>query len=573
VTVASSETIEAVDRSADPAAVRLAIDQVAQHHPDLVDRLAGDVELRAAFVTVTAASRFLTRFLIADPGAINVLADIHTRPRRAAGTPRELARWKQLELLRIAARDLTGIDGLEEVARNLVRLGADVLQAAYDLSGGGNYAVIGMGKLGAEELNYASDIDVMFVGEGDVRPLLQIARSCFRVDADLRPEGRGGPLVRTLDSFEAYWSRWADTWEFQALLKARPVAGNLELGERFALAAAERVWNRPFGADELRAVRSMKARSEAELAKRGLTEREVKRGRGGIRDIEFAIQLLQLVHGRADAALRTPATLAALTELTTAGYVDSHDGAALADAYRFLRMVEHRLQLVEDQQVHAVPSSAAARTHLARVLGYTDDARTTAVAGFDDELRRQQAAARSIHERLFFRPLLEAFTGTDGNVTHLPPEAVEARLAAFGFTEADRTRQAMQELTKGLTRTSRLMQQLLPLLLGWLSESPDPDLGLLGLRTLATGQHRSAQLIGTFRESPEAARRLCLLLGTSRLRPHRSGRRRARRRPHHNRPVGADGHHRHGPPRRWRAVVRQRPRRPHRSRRDKRHLP
>src|SRR5205823_14050121 len=128
-----------------------------------------------------------------------------------------------------------------------------------------------------------------------------------------------------------------------------------------------------------------------------------------------------------------------------AGYADPAAGGALAEAYRFLRTVEHRLQLLEDQQVHAVPASPAARTHLARVLGYTDDAKATAAARFDDDLRRQQAAARAIHERLFFRPLLEAFTGggAAGPAANLPPEAVEVRLAAFGFTDADRTRQAL----------------------------------------------------------------------------------------------------------------------------------
>src|SRR5439155_14986590 len=145
-------------------------------------------------------------------------------------------------------------------------------------------------------------------------------------------------------------------------------------------------------------------------------------------------------------------------------------------------------------------------------MGFRDDEGATALERFDEELRRHQAVARSIHERLYFRPLLEAFTGSGA----MPVAAAEARLAAFGFRDAERTRQAVRELTRGLTRSSRLMQQLLPLLLGWLSESPDPDLGLLGLRKLVGEGHRSAQLVATFRESTETARWLCLLLGTSR---------------------------------------------------------
>jgi len=254
------------------------------------------------------------------------------------------------------------------------------------------------------------------------------------------------------------------------------------------------------------------------VARKGLTTRELKRGRGGIRDIEFAVQLLQLVHGRADDDLRRPATFDALAELAAAGYVGEQDARLLAEAYTFLRVVEHRLQLVDEAQVHAVPTARPALEHLARVLGYRDDERTTAVARFEAELVRHQAVARSIHERLFFRPLLEAFTsGAAGGDAPLTAEAARERLSALGFTDAERTRQAVVELTRGMRRASRLMHALLPLLLEWLSESPDPDLGLLGLRTLATGSHRSARLAETFRESPESARRLCTVTGTSRL--------------------------------------------------------
>jgi glutamate-ammonia-ligase adenylyltransferase len=220
--------------------------------------------------------------------------------------------------------------------------------------------------------------------------------------------------------------------------------------------------------------------------------------------------------------------LTALAELASAGYVAADDAEALDRAYRFLRAAEHRLQLVEDQQVHALPTDDAGRTRLARVMGFRDDAASTAAAYFEHDLRRHQATVRSIHERLFFRPLLEAFTkATSGTVGRPQPEqeppaglsgaAIAERLAAFGFSDADRTRQAVQELTKGFSRSSRLMQQLLPLLFEWLSDSPDPDLGLLGLRSLASGRHQRDQLVGLFRESPEAARRLCLLLGTSPL--------------------------------------------------------
>jgi glutamate-ammonia-ligase adenylyltransferase len=502
----------AIERSAAPAHVGVALEQLAEARPDAAAALAVEGRLREAVIAVTEASRFLARLLLTDERALNVLATLDTPVSEA--DVEGMARWKQLELLRIAARDLTGLDPLERVVAGLSGLGERVLQRAVEEAGTDGLAVIGMGKLGGRELNYASDVDVMLVGEGDGRRVMDVARTCFRVDADLRPEGRDGPLVRSLGSYEAYWDRWARPWEFQALLKGRPVAGDKDLGAAFEQAAAQRLWTRPFGADDLREVRALKARTEGEIARKGLSDRELKRGPGGIRDVEFSVQLLQLVHGRHDPSLRRRDTLGTLHEMGRAGYVDPADADAMTAAYRFLRTVEHRLQLVEGEQVHALPVDREARTRLARVLGHRDRADAGALEQFEAELRRHQATARSIHQRLFFRPLLEAFSDERAA---LPPDAAEIRLGAFGFRDADRTRQALRELTSGFSRTSRLMQQMLPLLLEWLSESPDPDLGLLGLRALADRAHAAAPLVATFRESPEAARRLSLLLGTSRM--------------------------------------------------------
>jgi [glutamine synthetase] adenylyltransferase / [glutamine synthetase]-adenylyl-L-tyrosine phosphorylase len=504
-----------VERSAAPGSVAAALERLFERDGDLQARLVEDVVLSNRLIAVLGASRSLAQLCATDPLSLEVLADLERRAAPRVADADELARWYQLEYLRIATRDLTGRDSLEATTAALSTLADDVLGAAWHLAlpSAEGITVIGMGKLGAGELNYASDVDVLFVGDGDARPLLHIAQRCFRVDANLRPEGRDGPLVRTLASYEAYWDRWAQTWEFQALIKARAVTGPESLGSAFTDAAAARVWGRPFGADELRDVRAMKARAEGEIRRKGLSEREVKRGRGGIRDIEFAIQLLQLVHGRLDPSLRVKATLPALAELASAGYVDRTDAGRLADAYEFLRRVEHMLQLVDGAQVHAVPTDGAALDRLARVLGYRSGPDSTATAALLTALTHHQNEARGIHEHLFFRPLLELFAGAH---VDLSPAAADARLAAFGFADAQRTRQALHELTHGLTRSSRLMQQLLPLLLGWLSEAPDPDGGLLGLRTLVASAHRADVVVPIFRDSPEAARRICLILGTSR---------------------------------------------------------
>jgi glutamate-ammonia-ligase adenylyltransferase len=484
-------------------------------NPASEGRLRDDPGLRRAVVAVTAASPWLARVCSTDPLALDVLSGSEVP---GCGAEPDVRRLKTLGLLRIAAGDLLGSHRLEEVGGCLADLADSVLDiACRSTMTSAGLAVIGMGKLGGRELNYASDIDVVLVaGDGaplpDARAFLDLARAAWKVDLDLRPEGRAGPLVRTLSSYVAYWDRWAQPWEFQALLKARPAAGDAGIGALFAAEAERQVWKRPFGAEQLGELRRMKSRSESEIARHGLAARELKRGAGGIRDVEFSVQILQLVHGRTDPTLREPSTLNALNALAAGGYVTSDDAATLEGAYRFLRAVEHRLQLYEGQPVYTVPADSGRRAHLARVMGFRDG-RVSALVQFDAELRRHRAAVRSIHERLFFRPLLEVFTSPAGH-RPLSESAAEDRLIAFGFADTARTRQAVAELTRGLTRTSRLMQQMLPLLLDWLSSSPSPDVGLLALRTLADGPHTRDLLAAVCRESPAGARQLCHLLGT-----------------------------------------------------------
>jgi glutamate-ammonia-ligase adenylyltransferase len=440
---------------------------------------------------------------------------------------RALRRWKRAEMTRIALRDLLGLADLPTVGRELAALAGTCVDAAVVIvESAAPFAVLAMGKLGGRELNYASDIDVLFVHDGDQTAAERTARQLlrllslpgelgivFRTDADLRPEGAAGPLSRTLAGYRSYYERHARAWEFQALLKARPLAGDPDLGEDLFELTRQFVWPERLQPDAIREIRAMKERAEAATAARGLAERELKRGRGGLRDIEFAVQLLQLVHGRHDETVRSPTTLTALAALADGGYVERPDADRLDAAYRFLRTVEHRLQLRDEQQTHTVPEDRADRTRLARVLGYRDTPWRDAVEGFDADHREHQRAVRSIHEELFFAPLLDALAG----VGPLSAQAAEARLTAFGFTDVARTRAAVRELAHGLSRRSRLMQELLPLVLEWLSDTPDPDLGLLQLRRLAEGPTRSASLATTLRDAPGAAQRACRLLGSSRV--------------------------------------------------------
>jgi len=537
---ASPDLDTAIERSADARTARTLVERAIEAHPELVAALADQPLLRDGLVALACASRSLSSAVVADASLLTPLRDPDELARErtrdayrslwssyAPHDPGGLRRWKRRELLRIAVRDLLGIADMPSVGRELAELAQVCVEGALELvDPEATLTVIGMGKFGGRELNYASDIDVLFVHEGDADAAERAARAVlgtlstpsedgivFRTDANLRPEGRQGPLTRTLASYTAYYDEWARMWEFQALVKARPVAGDFELGEAFMAVATPRVWPGKLDPDAIREIRAMKERAEEITERKGISDRELKRGRGGIRDIEFAVQLLQLVHGRDDVSVRSPTTLDALRELAAGGYVERADADRLDRAYQFLRTVEHRLQLYDEQQTHLIPSEEPARTRLARVLGYRDSPERTALERFEAEHRDHQRAVRGIHERLFFAPLLETLAGTGP----LSPEAAEERLAAFGFTDVERTRAAVRELAAGLTRRSRVMRELLPVILGWLSETPDPDLGLLQLRRLAEGPARSASLSVTFRDHPGAAERACHLLGASRV--------------------------------------------------------
>ncbi len=538
----SLETL--VERSADVTTARVAVARLVEGHPDVAHELASAPLVRTGVVALACASRSLTSAFIADPTLLDPLRDAdgfvreqtvdafqasweRSRPDGDGDVGAGLRRWKRREILRIAARDLLGTADLPAVGRELaalaeVCLGAALVAAAPAVP----LAVIGMGKLGGRELNYASDIDVMFVHEGDRVTAEQAARRVlaimatptadgivFRTDANLRPEGRSGALSRTIESYAAYHADWGQTWERQALIKARPVAGDASLGAAFVELTRPLVWPDLLDPGAVVEIRAMKARSEELTARAGAGAHELKRSPGGIRDIEFAVQLLQLVHGRHDDGVRSASTIDALGQLADGGYVDLPDAERLVDAYCFLRTVEHRIQLYDEQQTHTIPSEVDAKRRLARVLGFRDTPEADAVERFDKERRAHQATVRSIHEHLFFAPILESLAG----VGSLTPEAVEERLIAFGFRDIERTRAAVRELATGLNRRSMLMQQLLPLILEWLSGTPDPDLGLLQLRLLGEGGPRAASLAAAFRDSPGAAERTCRLLGSSRV--------------------------------------------------------
>lgn len=523
--------LDALRRGPDPAAALPRLITVLAAAPELGRDALGEVALAEALVAVCGASRALTMTACSRPDALRrAIAEPWNGPAPievGENPARDIRLETRSRLLEIAARDLTGRLDMPGVGIALSDVADAAVEAALSKARpeGLRIAVIALGKWGGRELNYASDIDAMVVHDGDdaeakgvtvaLSDLISTTTAdgaAFRLDLGLRPEGTAGPPSRTLESYLSYWQRWAEAWEMQALLKARPAAGDPGLGRAFVAAAEAYVYPETLGAEAVTEIRAMKARSEATALGPGV---ELKRGVGGIRDVEFATQLLQLVHGRADPTIRAQSTLAALEALAEAGYVRDDDATTLMEAYQWLRDVEHRLQLYDLRQTHELPVDPAIRERVAKAMGFRDGPGGTALEEFEAALVGRRAEVRSIHERLFYRPLLEAFA--DSAAVSIDEVTAARQLSALGFTDAPATRTAIADLTGGLSRRSRLMQQLLPLMLDWLSLSPDPDLGLAQLRLLVTSSVDNAEIVAALRDNPAAAERLCRLLGTSDL--------------------------------------------------------
>ncbi len=389
--------------------------------------------------------------------------------------------------------------------------------------------VVAMGKCGARELNYVSDVDVIFVADDDSHSSLTTAtriagemmrlasEAFFEVDAALRPEGKRGQLVRTLDSHVAYYERWAKTWEFQALLKARPAAGDMELGKRYIDALMPMVWTASQREDFVPEVQAMRRRVE-ELVPAGVRDREIKLGTGGLRDVEFAVQLLQLVHGRNDDSLHVASTVAALAALGEAGYIGRDDAANMTASYEFLRLLEHRLQLQRLKRTHMLPEAddEEAMRWLARAAHMRPDGRHDALGVLREELKRQSHRVSRLHAKLFYQPLLESVTQTPLGISDvMSTEAAERQLAALGYEGPQSALTHLAALTGGSGRRGRVQQVLLPTLLDWLSNTPDPDAGLLAYRRLSDELAEARWYLGTLRDEGAVAKRLMHVLGTS----------------------------------------------------------
>ncbi|MPZ67630.1 MAG: bifunctional [glutamine synthetase] adenylyltransferase/[glutamine synthetase]-adenylyl-L-tyrosine phosphorylase [Pseudonocardiaceae bacterium] len=580
----ATDALWALSRSPDPdlalrTLARLA-DAAGTDWDELDAALCRDVGLRGRLLGVLGSSTALGDHLVAEPARWRRLAgpglDIGTDwpqrtraalrtavgadpntapPASPGGTRSELTGTAAQRALRVAYRDLlldlTALDiaavvepelpvlAFEQVGGALATLAAAALDAALavavtELAGGGpcdaRLAVIGLGKAGGSELNYVSDVDVVFVADSEhelaagtklASAMMRLAgAACFEVDAALRPEGKSGALVRTLDGYLSYYRRWARTWEFQALLKARPLAGDPELGQRYVEAVAPLVWTAADREDFVSEVQAMRRRV-AEHVPADLIERELKLGHGSLRDVEFAVQLLQLVHGRSDEHIRCRSTVDALAALGAGGYVGRDDAANLAASYRFLRLLEHRLQLQKLRRTHLFPAEddTAGLRWLARAAGIRPDGRRDAAGVLRAEYTRESHRVGRLHQKLFYRPLLESVARVPTQDHRLTTAEAQARLAVLGYASPQGALGHLRALTEGVSRRAAIQTALLPVLLDFLGDTPDPDGGLASYRRVSEALAGTPWYLRLLRDEGAVAERLMTLLGTSKMVP------------------------------------------------------
>ncbi len=567
------------EAAADPDEALGALARIVRRDADAVRALSGDRAGWRSLWALLGASTGFADFFLRHPEELSELAgagvglpsntDLQTALLDSVGAVDGFAsdgtdaEWVALRvryrrmLARIAAYDLLSASPVDHVPAVAARL-ADAAGAALEASlcvartriaGGATgkglfpreqvaaaqLAIIGMGKAGARELNYVSDVDVIFVagaaedaaeqlGESRVVDIatklavqtmrgissIEIEPPLWEVDANLRPEGKQGALVRTLDSHLAYYDRWAKSWEFQALLKARPIAGDATLGERYVAAVQPKVWASAARENFVDSVQRMRERVTDHIPAAEVPL-QIKLGPGGIRDIEFTVQLLQLVHGLTDDRIRQRGTLEALDALVAEGYIGRSDAAAFSRDYRVLRLLEHRVQLRNLRRTHLMPERPEDRRVLARSSGLADSG-----AGIWELWESIKREVRDIHVRLFYRPLLSAVASLPADERVLSTAQAHDRLAAIGFTDPAAALRHIAALTSGLSRKATIQRHLMPVMIRWFADGNDPDYGLLAFRRLSERLGDSPWFLRMLRDSSAAAESLTRVLSGSR---------------------------------------------------------
>ena len=581
-----SEALEAgLTQAADPAAAAANLESLigAGWEPD-----AG---LLVPLLEICGASQTLVSSLLAVPGLDeawlvaalgreSVTPDQHVAEvgRTVRGTfgsvklPSLLRRHKRRHVVRIGARDLLRRASVDDTVHELSALADGAIECAVRHARGQlvreyggfpepdplRFVVLAMGKLGGRELNFSSDIDLVYLFDGGhgssaggrrgsiaavayatrlaelvTRTLSEVGGEgfVFRVDLRLRPDGQNGPIVNSLAASMTYYESLGQTWERAAMLKARPVAGDLALGQVFLEEIRPFVYRRFLDFDTVAEIEEMKAKVDSSQSRARL-DRDVKLGPGGIREVEFIAQALQLVHGGRDQRLRTRSTLDTLQALADLGLLERAESQELAAAYRFLRDVEHKLQIVHERQTQVIPSDREGERLLARRLGYhrpvsgpgADE--VLELARFREELRRRREFVRRSFEQLFLGARSEIGREADEEIVSLlqtleDRDGAERRLAAMGFGEPAAAREHLLRLRDGprfspaSPRRKKALYALAPALLAAIRKASDPDQALLHMAEFISAVGARTSFLALLEENPETMRLLVGLFGSS----------------------------------------------------------
>ena len=480
---------------------------------------------------------------------------------------RILRRYKRRETLRIGLRDLLKVADVETTTLELSNLAEAALQHCYEIgrdqimepkfgtpmneegTAPCRFAIIGMGKLGGYELNFSSDIDLIFVYSDDARTDMgtdnseYFSRFCefiikgmseimpegyvFRVDIRLRPESSAGVIIRSMESYESYYEGWGDLWERQALIKARPVAGDMAFGDEFIRMIQPFVYQRYLDGvtlTEIKAdIRRTKARIEERLVSEGANlEKHVKLGPGGIRDIEFTVQCLQMIHGAKRKSLCSHNTLEVLAALKENTLLSAADADALVAAYRFLRTVENCIQIEADQQRYLIPERETEERELARRVGYQHTAETDALEVFREDYRAHTEQVRSIFKKITATSI-QSEDGLDIAVllSEEDPQQLETFLSTFRFENVRNAQRLLRQLANGgdgiqfSPSVRRTFFQLAPTLLNVLRDSPNPDMALRYLSAFTDKVGARSSYYTMFAEKPSTLEALTRVCGSS----------------------------------------------------------
>jgi glutamate-ammonia-ligase adenylyltransferase len=578
------DVLDALAATPDPGLAVASLGRVRDAVPEALAAAASDPTERAALVYLLGASNSIARWLVTAPtrwravlgtaDARTPLATLEPRPEPPAeASPEALAHllrgFKRRRVLQIAARDLLARSTLVETMTELSQLAEDALEVAVaavrarlvaahgDVHGTDGrplgFCVLGMGKLGGGELNFSSDIDLVYVyadgggdsaggprgplsarefmsrlAEGVTKALHQSTDQgiVFRVDLRLRPEGTNGPIVNTVANALLYYESWGQTWERAVYLKARPVAGDRALGDALLAELEPFVFRRYLDYATLEDLKQMKVRVARALATGPEKGINVKLGRGGIREVEFVIQNLQLIHAGKDERIRERNSLAALARLVEARYLPADESVRLADAYRFLRDVEHKIQLVDERQTQVIPAGEG-EVQLARRLGYRDGDAATILARFRVDRERHMEAVAASFAALFYGAESDNAESGDGRYATLfaglddDPAKAETELAALGFLDPRSARDHLVLLRDGAPtsrahpRRKQLLLAVAPALLGEVTHAPDPDLALRHLAGFVAAIGARSSFLSLLAENPAIRRVLVRLFGSS----------------------------------------------------------